>query len=200
MANKIIFLRHGQSTGNSRDVEYHYPDSCICLTALGVKQVIHGASQIKPLLGPWYLNWLGGTGVHVFTSEYTRAQQTARIFLDVLGLKHIQPHVRPQLNERNHHDPTNESFDQIKRRFKMWFTSEAESLASENDILIIAHGEFLMSAQSELIDADPYKCPSRNAVPLIYMNKNLIRYAPSIVITNHHSKKILRYMMRSQRM
>lgn len=184
-------MRHGQSTGNENHDMYKYPDSAVALTTLGIKQAINAGEQLKGLMQSGYFNWRWHE-VHAFSSSYTRAKQTARVVLDIMNLRHVQPIESPGINERRHGDksgllPENEhlvkkdaywrpgaggeTMVECRSRFGAWYRNHAEFLLTDSDVILFMHGELMMAGQSYILgtsEDEIMKMPSRNAVPVIY--------------------------------
>jgi broad specificity phosphatase PhoE len=98
--------------------------------------------------------WLkpGNFDLEVYVSEYSRAQQTARICLDQMGLLSAAPKIRALLNERNYgttylnimdQDPTfagNDSESAVRARVRMrTFQAEVEPVLDRADVLAFSH-------------------------------------------------------------
>lgn len=202
MTNKLILIRHGRSTGNEDKKMYAEVDSAICLTMLGVKQALNAGRQLGEILNTGYFQW-HWHDVHAFASGYTRAQQTARIVLDTMGMRHIQTIEARGINERRysqliiddqdevHQDtdphwrpgPGGESMIECRRRFETWFQHHAEYLLTDADVILFMHGEVLKAATAYLLNLDDQEmmqvsCP--NGVPFIYeRNPDTGGYTPS---------------------
>lgn len=99
--NRLVLVRHGGSTGNEDSAFYAYNDSAICLTTNGIRQALNTA-QVLDDIDPTGWSKPGNFDLEVFASEYARAQQTARIVLDQMGLLSITPRISSLLNERNY--------------------------------------------------------------------------------------------------
>lgn len=98
--NRLILVRHGGSTGNENPAFYQYNDSAVCLTTNGIEQALSTATVLDDIDPTWMKP--GNFNLEVFASEYTRAQQTARICLDQMGLLSACPRIAALLNERNY--------------------------------------------------------------------------------------------------
>jgi len=107
--NRLILVRHGGSTGNENAAFYAYADSAVCLTTNGIQQALATATVLDDIDPSWLKP--GNFNLEVFASEYTRAQQTARICLDQMGLLSAAPRIEPLLNERNYGDPYDPRMD-----------------------------------------------------------------------------------------
>lgn len=203
MTNKVILIRHGRSTGNDDNSFYkHGIDSAVCLTKLGVLQSLNTGEQLKSIMNS-YLHW-NWQGVLAYTSEYTRAQQTARIVLDKMGLPTVIPTIEPAINERQygnndipsdfHRNPyatcTNgESLVECRNRSSAWWKNYAEPQLSQRDIVLFCHGEVLKCAVGALLDVsyeEMTRLSSSNAVPYIF-EKQDNKYVPSV----HQFKKLV---------
>jgi len=184
MTGRVILVRHGRSTGNLDENFYHYRvDSVVCLAELGVKQCIYAGEELKKIHGE-YLKW-DTHGVMAFASEYTRAQQSGRIILDIMGLKHVNMEITPAINERFYGDDdrpsdwftnpyatcTNgESLVQAKDRFEVWWKT-VEPHLSQKDIVLFCHGEIMKGITASLLrltDEELVRVSVPNAVPTIY--------------------------------
>jgi broad specificity phosphatase PhoE len=148
--NRLIFVRHGGSTGNEDPAFYAYNDSALCLTTNGIRQALATAgilAQVDPRWGK-----PGNFALEVFVSEYNRAQQTARITLDQMNLLSVQPKITPFLNEREYGMAYNKRMDeeadfgapecetglQAKRRV-MGFLDSIVPLLDRADVLAFSH-------------------------------------------------------------
>jgi len=182
----IIFIRHGESMGNIDSQNYSLPDSAVCLTTTGVYQAVACGKYIKT----WGKTH-GLSRVHAFCSEFTRAQQTAKIVCDLLGhTGNIT--ITPYLNERHygtgkpegnhtrddlHSDwyarPVNgESLEMAGKRLETWFDREATPLSESGVVIVFTHGQVMKYIMTRFMgihhDAiKPPKVPSKNACPYI---------------------------------
>lgn len=98
--NRLFLMRHGGSTANEDNTFYSLNDSAICLTTNGIKQCLATSAALVDVTPRWKRP--GDFAVEAYVSEYTRAQQTARITLDQMELLSLKPRIRPLLNERNY--------------------------------------------------------------------------------------------------
>ena len=110
--------------------------------------------------------WLkpGNFNLEVFASEYTRAQQTARICLDQMELLSVSPRIVALLNERNYGtayldamdtDPDytangSESSHQARPRARA-FIDLAQPILSRADVLGFSHMGLLRAPIAELL-------------------------------------------------
>ena len=149
--NRLFLVRHGGSTGNANADFYNFNDSAVCLTTDGVRQALNTAGLLATVGGPTWLK-PGNFDLEVYTSEYSRAQQTARIALDQIGILSVEPNVRAVLNERNYgvvYDPrsdtdpyfdANGSESSARARVRIRaFTTEIEPLLERADVLAFSH-------------------------------------------------------------
>src|ERR1700744_3229488 len=148
--NRLFLMRHGGSTGNEDPSFYALNDSAICLTTNGIQQCLATAAVLGNVTPRW--NKPGNFAVEAFVSEYTRAQQTARIVLDQMGLLSLTPRIQPLVNERNYgtkyenrmdqdpyfHGNDSESAVDARSRVKT-FLQEIDSLLYSADILTFSH-------------------------------------------------------------
>src|SRR5271154_2657320 len=148
--NRLIFVRHGGSTGNEDASFYDYNDSALCLTTNGIRQALNTAGILAGIEPRWAKP--GNFALEVFASEYMRTRQTARITLDQMGLLSIDPAIRPLLNERDYgttYDPrmdTDAAFDgagcesglTAKARVRGFLTESAD-LLGRADVLAFTH-------------------------------------------------------------
>jgi broad specificity phosphatase PhoE len=143
-------VRHGGSTGNEDGSFYAYNDSAICLTTNGIRQALATAEVLEGIDPTWAKP--GNFNLEVFASEYTRAQQTARIVLDQMGLLSVSPTISALLNERNYGttylpimdtDPDydgNQSESSIRARARVRLAiATAEHLLERADVLWFSH-------------------------------------------------------------
>jgi broad specificity phosphatase PhoE len=146
----LIVVRHGGSTGNEDASFYDYNDSAICLTTNGIRQALATAEVLRGIDPTWAKP--GNFNLEVFASEYTRAQQTARIALDQMGLLSVAPAITALLNERNYGttylpamdtDPAfdgNQSESSIRARARVRaIISLAEHLLERADVVWFSH-------------------------------------------------------------
>jgi len=103
-------MRHGGSTANEDQSFYSLNDSAICLTTNGIRQCLTTAAVLVGETPRW--NKPGDFAVEPYVSEYTRAQQTARIVLDQMNLLSLKPRIQPLLNERNYGTKFDNKMDQ----------------------------------------------------------------------------------------
>jgi broad specificity phosphatase PhoE len=148
--NRLILVRHGGSTGNEDGSFYAYNDSAICLTTNGIRQALNTGGVLAQIEPRWAKP--GNFALEVYASEYARAQQTARIALDQMGLLSIHPTIRPLLNERDYgtaYDPRmdsdpvfdgagSESGEHARFRVK-GFLTEIDGLLERADVLAFSH-------------------------------------------------------------
>jgi len=148
--NRLFLVRHGGSTGNEDPGFYAFNDSAICLTTNGIRQALSTAEVIAEKSPRWRKP--GDFEVEVFASEYTRAQQTARIVLDQMDLLYLQPKINPLLNERDYgtkyakimdEDPAfdgNNSESAIRAKARVaGFLQGIDSLLYRADVLAFSH-------------------------------------------------------------
>lgn len=160
--NRLFLVRHGGSTGNANELYYAFHDSAVCLTTDGVNQALSTAQVLVRLGGDTWLK-PGNFNLEVFASEYSRAQQTARICLDQMGILSVEPKIRPVLNERNYGVPFNKaaltdpfstqngSESAVRARVRMKaFVAEIESLLERADVLAFSHEGALQALLANL--------------------------------------------------
>jgi len=160
--NRLFLVRHGGSTGNVNELYYAFHDSAVCLTTDGVNQALSTAGILVELGGD---SWLkpGNFNLEVFASEYSRAQQTARICLDQMGILSVEPKIRAVLNERNYGIPfnvagtkdpfstVNGSESAVRARVRMKaFVAEIEPLLERADVLAFSHEGALQALLANL--------------------------------------------------
>lgn len=166
--NRLIVVRHGGSTGNEDATFYNYNDSAICLTTNGIRQALATAEVLAGIDPTWAKP--GNFNLEVFASEYTRAQQTARIALDQMGLLSVAPAISALLNERNYGttylpimdtDPAfdgNQSESSIRARARVRMAiAAAEHLLERADVLWFSHFGTMRAIIADLLrlsDAD----------------------------------------------
>ena len=160
--NRLFLVRHGGSTGNMNEKYYAFHDSAVCLTTKGVNQALSTAEVLRGLGGPTWLK-PGNFNVEVFASEYSRAQQTARICLDQMGILSVDPKIRAVLNERNYGVPFNKGAtidpfsdangteSAVRARVRMQtFVVEIEPLLERADVLAFSHEGALQALLANL--------------------------------------------------
>lgn len=161
--NRLVLVRHGGSSGNEDGGFYAYADSAVCLTTNGIRQALNTAGVLASIEPRWAKP--GNFAVEVFASEYTRAQQTARITLDQMGLPSIDPRIRPLLNERDYgthyvpvmdQDPTcalNGSESSVRARVRVrGFLAEATQLLDRADVIAFSHMGAIRAVIAEILD------------------------------------------------
>ena len=153
-ANRLFLVRQRrrQHLGNANADFYNFTYSArVCLTTDGVRQALNTAGLLATVGGPTWLK-PGNFDLEVYASEYSRAQQTARIALDQIGILSVEPNVRAVLNERNYgvvYDPrsdtdpyfdANGSESSARARVRIRaFTTEIEPLLERADVLAFSH-------------------------------------------------------------
>ncbi|QND44529.1 2,3-bisphosphoglycerate-dependent phosphoglycerate mutase (plasmid) [Rhizobium lusitanum] len=105
MNGKLALVRHGQSEGNARNVFTGWSD--LPLIAVGIKEA-HAVAQ--------QLTVLGFTFDLVYCSALQRAQETAAIIVQDLGL-HVDAVLDVSLNERDYGELTGMNKQQAAERF-----------------------------------------------------------------------------------
>jgi broad specificity phosphatase PhoE len=161
--NRFFIMRHGGSTGNEDPSFYSLNDSAICLTTNGIRQCLASASILTSVTPRWQKP--GDFAVEVHVSEYTRAQQTARIVLDQMGLLSLKPRIRLLLNERNYgtkyenkmdQDPYfdgNDSESAVNARHRVTsFLKEVDAVLYRADILAFSHFGTIRALVADLLD------------------------------------------------
>ena|SRR5271165_1849140 len=180
--NRLIVVRHGGSTGNEDPSFYGYNDSAICLTTNGIRQALATAEVLKGIDPTWAKP--GNFNLEVFVSEYTRAQQTARIALDQMGLLSVSPAATALLNERNYGtsylpimdiDPAfdgNQSESSIRARARVRaIIASAEHLLERADVLWFSHFGTMRAIIADLrrlSDADMMKIDVPNGRAFLF--------------------------------
>ena len=92
---RLIIVRHGQSIGNEENFYSGFLN--VPLTAQGELEAKTGANNLKAYLQDNHI-----TIDTVFTSDLTRAQKTAQITLETLGLENLPLIERAGLKERSY--------------------------------------------------------------------------------------------------
>jgi len=148
--NRLFLMRHGGSTANEDNSFYSLNDSAICLTTNGIRQCLATTAAIADATLRWKKP--GDFAVQPYVSEYTRAQQTARIVLDQMNLLSLRPQIRPLLNERNYGTKFLDKMDQDAdfdandsesgakaRRRVIGFLREIDSVLYRADVIAFSH-------------------------------------------------------------
>ena len=161
--NRLFLVRHGGSTGNAQEAFYNYNDSALCLTTDGVRQALATGEMLAEVGGP---RWMkpGNFALEVYASEYYRAQQTARICLDQMGILSVTPKIRTLLNERNYGTAYKKIMDQeadctendsessIRARVRARaFIAEIEPVLETADVLAFSHEGLLRAMVANLL-------------------------------------------------
>jgi broad specificity phosphatase PhoE len=161
--NRLIFVRHGGSTGNEDPAFYAYNDSALCLTTNGIRQALATAGILALVEPRW--GKPGNFALEVFASEYNRARQTARITLDQMNLLSIEPKISPLLNERDYGAKYDKKMDeqadfggpgietgaQAKRRVR-GFLDDVVRLLDRADVLAFSHFGTIRAIVANLLD------------------------------------------------
>ena len=174
--NRLLLVRHGGSTGNEDSLFYAYYDSALCLTTNGIRQALSTAQALAQLEPRWLKP--GDFSLEVYASEYTRAQQTARIVLDQMGLASLAPRIRADLNERDYgtvYDARsdseagfadNGSESAIHARLRVrGFLAEIEPILYRADVLAFSHMGTIRALTANLLhlsDDEMMKLDVRN--------------------------------------
>jgi broad specificity phosphatase PhoE len=161
--NRFFIMRHGGSTGNEDSSFYSLNDSAICLTTNGIRQCLASAALLTSVTPRWAKT--GDFAVEVYVSEYTRAQQTARIVLDQMGLLSLGFRIRPLLNERNYgtkyenkmdQDPYfdgNDSESAVSARHRVKsFLKEVNAMLYRADVLAFSHFGTIRALLADLLN------------------------------------------------
>jgi broad specificity phosphatase PhoE len=180
--NRLFLMRHGGSTGNEDPSFYSLNDSAICLTTNGIRQCLATSTVLSGVTPRW--NKPGDFAVEAYVSEYTRAQQTARIVLDQMNLLSLKPRIQPLLNERNYgtkyedkmdQDPNfagNDSESGAKARLRVvGLLHEIDSVLYRADVLAFSHFgtiRALVANVLQLSDTDMMKFDVPNGAAFLF--------------------------------
>jgi broad specificity phosphatase PhoE len=175
-------MRHGGSTANEDPSFYALNDSAICLTTNGIRQCLATAAVLSGVTPRW--NKPGDFAVEAYVSEYTRAQQTARIVLDQMNLLSLKPRIQPLINERDYgtkyentmdQDPYfagNDSESGVAARVRViGFLREIDSVLYRADVLAFSHFGTIRALRANLLqlsDADMMKFDVQNGAALLF--------------------------------
>jgi broad specificity phosphatase PhoE len=99
MKPSVIFIRHGESLGNTDPSYYKHDDAANILSRTGVDQALELSTRIKKYLDEDHF----GLHTQVITSQYIRAKLTAGIVMSDVNLKLPVIHDY-RLNEVYHSD------------------------------------------------------------------------------------------------
>ena len=181
--NRLFLVRHGGSTANADPAYYDFNDSAVCLTTDGVRQALNTAGLLAEVGGPTWLK-PGNFNLEVYASEYARAQQTARICLDQMGILSVAPKILAVLNERNYGNPfnaqgdidpysdANDSESAVRARVRVeGFLRQIEPILERADVLAFSHMGTLRSLLANLrnlSDADMMKIDVRNGSVFLF--------------------------------
>ncbi|MBL8295614.1 MAG: 2,3-bisphosphoglycerate-dependent phosphoglycerate mutase [Bryobacterales bacterium] len=186
MQHKLVLLRHGQSIWN---VEQRFTGSTdVPLTELGVAEARRAGEVLRESGYAFDL---------VFTSRLSRARQTAREALMVMGLPDIEVRHDARLNERSfgilegmrfvdaaarYGEPWGqpwlwglrpeggESLDDLMERLRpLWQTDIHDAVTAGRKVLVVAHGNTIR-AFDELLRSGQGERLDRvpTATPLLY--------------------------------
>jgi len=161
--NRLFVMRHGGSTGNEDPSFYALNDSAICLTTNGVRQCLASAAVLASITPRWQKP--GDFDVEAYVSEYTRAQQTARIVLDQMNLLSLKPGIRQLLNERNYGTKYEDKMDQDPyfngndsesalnaRRRVVTFLQEVDAVLHRADVILFSHFGTIRALVADLLE------------------------------------------------
>jgi broad specificity phosphatase PhoE len=151
---RLILVRHGESEGNRDRVFTLTPD--VPITARGAEQARSSAQVILDRYRP----------VHVVSSPYVRARQTAAIIAEVLGLG-TDVEIVPDLRERSYGDLAGASYDTPRPdfdpgRYWEWCPPGGETLEAvanrvgvvidalarawpADDVVVVSHGGVMLA-------------------------------------------------------
>ncbi len=176
---QIFIIRHGQASHNVKKVLDENPKNKTYLTPKGIKQVRRRAEQLKHI--PLDV---------IFTSQFPRALQTARIINSYhnvklksdqcLNEKKTGMDQRPikewkKISRKNPFQiklPRGESFQEEKKRLRS-FLSSLKKLPYRH-VLIVTHGEplqILSGLLKKFSDQEMMKIKPRNAQLFMHMLK-----------------------------
>jgi 2,3-bisphosphoglycerate-dependent phosphoglycerate mutase len=181
--NRLFLVRHGGSTGNEDPTFYSLNDSAICLTTNGIRQALSTAAVLAEVGPRWFKP--GDFALEVYASQYTRAQQTARIALDQMGQLSLSPTIRAVLNERDYGTKfdarmdsdadfdgnDSESAHQARHRV-VGFMQEIESVLHRADVLAFSHFgtlRALIANLRNLSDAEMMKLDVPNGAASLFV-------------------------------
>jgi broad specificity phosphatase PhoE len=160
--NRLFVMRHGGSTGNEDPAFYALNDSAICLTTNGIRQCLATSAVLGSVTSRWQKP--GDFAVEAYASEYTRAQQTARIVLDQMGLLSLKPRIQPLINERDYGTKYEDRMDQdpyfdgndsesavnARRRVKT-FIHEVDAVLYRADVIVFSHFGTIRAVVADLL-------------------------------------------------
>lgn len=170
---KILFMRHGESKAQAKQIELNAPDSMNVLTDIGIEQV-----QITAR------DFIGNLDA-VYASPYTRTQLTAQIFLDALKIRKdiiIDERLR-EIDYGNHGDEVSRKEDltavalkQIAGDYEIRFGRTGENKreiitrlfdfvidtfnkhAPNETILAVSHGRAISIFEHEFVEINKMVC------------------------------------------
>ncbi len=168
--NRYFVMRHGRSLANERGVVISHPKNGVLaeygLSEIGRDQARESARSVRPQLGP---------DTVIYSSDFSRARQTAAITRQALGAGRV--HISRRLRERHfgdwehgdnsayqkvwdvdrtdpHHQQSGvESAQQVRDRVEK-FTHYLERRYRGRNILLVSHGDTLQILQT-LFEAVP---------------------------------------------
>ena len=188
----LILVRHGESEGN-RDRTFTQ-SSEVPLTALGRQQAVAAAECIQERYRP----------VRVVASPFARAQQTATVIADTLGLPlELEAGLREQsfgifagqpydalLNDAAYHEgprwnwrpPEGESLIDVYERVVPAFDRIASSAAGQ-DIVIVSHGGVMLALCAYIMGSWDRATLAPNA-GIVVVEHAQGRYGPPLMIAD----------------
>lgn len=166
---RLLLVRHAESEGNRDRLFTTTPD--VPLTERGRAQARTVAEWLGRMHAP----------VHVVSSPFARARETAAIIAEVLGL---EISIEPDLRERDYGTLAGLSYDTPRsdydrERYWLWRPEQGETLVevaarvgavldrvatsrAGDDVVVVCHGAVMMAAQWHVSGAWP---PAGRVVP-----------------------------------
>ena len=159
---RLLLIRHAESEGNRDQVFTATPH--VPLTSRGEEQARAAADWLRSRHTP----------VHVVSSPYTRARQTAAIIAEILGVPVV---VEEDLRERDYGRLAGQAYSSPRpgyerERYWLWRPEGGETLeevlvrvgsvldrvaaaAGNDDIVVVSHGAVMMAAHRHVTGAWP---------------------------------------------
>ena len=159
---RLLLIRHAESEGNRDGIFTATP--LVPLTTRGEEQARAAADWLRARHAP----------VHVVSSPFTRARQTAAIIAGVLG---VPVHVEDDLRERDYGHLAGQAYSSPRpgydrERYWLWRPEGGETLeevlvrvgstldrvaarAADADVVVVSHGAVMMAAHRHVTGAWP---------------------------------------------
>ncbi|CAF1650016.1 unnamed protein product, partial [Didymodactylos carnosus] len=131
LKNDYYILRHGESEAQLEHLITSNPLQCVNtygLTEKGKQQVLHSIDQFKPSL------LTVDRSIHIYTSDFLRAQQTAKIVCNQLNIPEDELNICEELRERAFGIYNGKSMDNYEKIWTLDATNDHEHLLNKTQV------------------------------------------------------------------